>query len=39
MTVNSERERVKEKVVKLLNVSRERGASENEAITAAPAGR
>jgi len=35
MTVNSERERVKEKVVKLLNVSRERGASENEAITAA----
>ena len=35
MTVNSERERVKAKVVKLLNVTRERGASENEAIMAA----
>src|SRR5262252_5636682 len=35
MTVSSERERVKEKIVKLLNVTRERGASENEAIMAA----
>ena len=33
--MNSERERVKEKVVKLLNVTRERGASENEAMMAA----
>jgi hypothetical protein len=35
MTVISERERVKEKIVKLLNVTRDRGASENEAMTAA----
>jgi len=35
MTVSSERERVKEKIVKLLNVTRERGASENEAMMAA----
>jgi uncharacterized protein DUF2786 len=35
VAVNSERERVKEKIVKLLNVTRERGASENEAMMAA----
>jgi hypothetical protein len=35
MTVNSERERVKEKIVKLLNVTPDRGASENEAMMAA----
>ena len=35
MTVNDERERVKEKIVKLLNLTREKGASENEAIMAA----
>ena len=35
MTVNSERERVKEKIIKLLNVTRDRGASENEAMMAA----
>lgn len=35
MTVNFERERVKEKIVKLLNVTRHRGASENEAMMAA----
>jgi len=33
--VNSERESVKEKIVKLLNVTRDRGASENEAMMAA----
>jgi hypothetical protein len=33
--MNDERERVKEKIVKLLNVTREKGASENEAIVAA----
>ena len=33
--MNSERESVKEKIVKLLNVTRDRGASENEAMIAA----
>ena len=33
--MNDEREKVKEKIVKLLNVTREKGASENEAIVAA----
>ena len=33
--MNSKRERVKEKIIKLLNVTRDRGASENEAMMAA----